>query len=121
MARRVLNEQWYETWASEYHNAELCQEGPATKEALMARALEKVETELELLGATAILDKLQDGVPECISNLRRAGIKVWMLTGDKVETALSIALTCALVTTDMRLVRLVAADEDMVRHESQMW
>ena len=44
---------------------------------------EEIETNLILLGSTAIEDKLQDGVPECIANLAVAGIKVWVLTGDK--------------------------------------
>jgi phospholipid-translocating ATPase len=47
-------------------------------------AYEEIEKNLKLLGATAIEDKLQDGVPECIEHLARAGIKIWVLTGDKV-------------------------------------
>src|ERR1700749_318970 len=47
-----------------------------------------MERELRLLGATAIEDKLQDGVPEAIADLKRAGIKVWVATGDKLETAI---------------------------------
>jgi phospholipid-translocating ATPase len=47
-------------------------------------AYEEIEKDLKLLGATAIEDKLQDGVPECIEHLSRAGIKIWVLTGDKV-------------------------------------
>lgn len=49
---------------------------------------------------------LQDGVPEAIEALVRAGIKVWVLTGDKVETAISIALSCRLFTEDMALVEV---------------
>jgi P-type E1-E2 ATPase len=45
---------------------------------------EEIERSLKLLGATAIEDKLQDGVPQCIERLARAGIKIWVLTGDKV-------------------------------------
>jgi len=47
-------------------------------------AYEEIEKDLKLLGATAIEDKLQDGVPECIEHLAKAGIKIWVLTGDKV-------------------------------------
>jgi magnesium-transporting ATPase (P-type) len=47
---------------------------------------------------------LQDGVPECLQSLAAAGIKVWVLTGDKVETAISIAYSCRLFTEDMGLV-----------------
>ena len=45
---------------------------------------EEIEKGLKLIGATAIEDKLQDGVPQCIERLARAGIKIWVLTGDKV-------------------------------------
>jgi P-type E1-E2 ATPase len=50
-----------------------------------------IERDLILLGATAIEDKLQEGVPQCIETLRKAGIKIWVLTGDKLETAINIA------------------------------
>lgn len=51
-------------------------------------------TELELLGATAVEDALQDKVKDTIESLRHAGIIVWVLTGDKIETALNIARSC---------------------------
>lgn len=50
----------------------------------------EVEQDLRLLGATAIEDKLQDGVPETIADLKRAGIKIWVATGDKLETAIGM-------------------------------
>ena len=52
---------------------------------------ELIERDLILLGCTAIEDKLQEGVPQCIETLQRAGIKIWILTGDKMETAINIA------------------------------
>lgn len=58
---------------------------------LMEEAGEQLEQRFELAGATAIEDKLQEGVPETVDKLRRAGVKVWMLTGDKRETAINIA------------------------------
>ena len=54
------------------------------REEKVNEAYEEIEKNLKLLGATAIEDKLQDGVPECIEHLARAGIKIWVLTGDKV-------------------------------------
>jgi P-type E1-E2 ATPase len=54
---------------------------------------ELIERDLELVGSTAIEDKLQDGVPETIKYIRDAGIKVWVLTGDKVETAINIGFS----------------------------
>jgi phospholipid-translocating ATPase len=55
------------------------------REAKLAAVSEEIELDLRLLGATAIEDKLQDGVPDTIADLKRAGIKVWVLTGDKVR------------------------------------
>lgn len=52
---------------------------------------ELIEKDLILIGCTAIEDKLQDGVSSCIETLSRAGIKIWVLTGDKMETAINIA------------------------------
>ena len=50
-----------------------------------------------MIGATAIEDKLQDKVPECIRDFLKAGIKVWVLTGDKIETAINIGYSCNLL------------------------
>jgi phospholipid-transporting ATPase len=60
-----------------------------------------------LLGATAIEDKLQEGVPDTIHTLQLAGIKVWVLTGDRQETAINIGMSCRLITESMNLVRTV--------------
>ena len=57
-----------------------------------------------LLGATAIEDKLQEGVPDTIHTLQQAGIKVWVLTGDRQETAINIGMSCRLITESMNLV-----------------
>lgn len=57
----------------------------------LMQVAELIEKDLILIGCTAIEDKLQDGVPSCIETLSRAGIKIWVLTGDKMETAINIA------------------------------
>ena len=57
-----------------------------------------------MLGATAIEDKLQEGVPDAIHTLQLAGIKVWVLTGDRQETAINIGMSCRLITESMNLV-----------------
>ena len=57
-----------------------------------------------LLGATAIEDKLQDGVPDTIHTLQTAGIKIWVLTGDRQETAINIGMSCKLISEDMTLL-----------------
>ena len=60
-----------------------------------------IEVDLQIVGATAIEDKLQIGVPETIASLAEAGIKTWVLTGDKVETAINIGYSCRLLTQAM--------------------
>ncbi|EDQ92264.1 uncharacterized protein MONBRDRAFT_23245 [Monosiga brevicollis MX1] len=65
-----------------------------------------IEKEVTLLGATGIEDKLQEGVPEAIATLREAGIKVWVLTGDKQETAIEIAHTCRLMDESQSTILL---------------
>ena len=74
----------------------------------VGRSYCRLERELQLLGATGIEDKLQDGVPETIALLRRAGIVVWVLTGDKQETAVNVAYACSLFTADMDVLKLNA-------------
>ncbi|RXG58015.1 putative phospholipid-transporting ATPase IF [Armadillidium vulgare] len=72
--------------------------------------MEEVESNLTLLGATAVEDLLQDGVQETLESLSLAGIKVWVLTGDKVETAVNIAYLCGLFKRFMTLIYLVHFD-----------
>ena len=55
----------------------------ANRDAQLNEVYEEIEKDMTLLGATAIEDKLQDGVPDAIANLSQAGIKIWVLTGDK--------------------------------------
>lgn len=69
------------------------------------------------MGATAIEDKLQYGVPETIAMLIKAKIKVWVLTGDKQETAIEIGKSCKLIQTDMILEILSSATEDEFREK----
>lgn len=69
---------------------------------------EEIENNLNLIGATAIEDKLQDNVPETIKALREAGVKIWVLTGDKVETAVNIGFSCNLLTSELVRITVTA-------------
>jgi P-type E1-E2 ATPase len=64
------------------------------------------EQGLTLIGATAVEDKLQDKVPETIHDLQMAGIKIWMLTGDKFETAENISFSCKLIKEDFEIYKI---------------
>lgn len=72
----------------------------------LEEAANLIETKLRLIGATAIEDKLQDGVPETIAALLQADINMWVLTGDKQETAINIGYSCRLLTQSMHHVIL---------------
>ena len=80
-------EEYYDEWAERYHAATVALDN---REEQIAAICEEIERDLRLLGATAIEDKLQDGVPETIADLKLAGIKVWVATGDKLETAIGM-------------------------------
>jgi magnesium-transporting ATPase (P-type) len=69
------------------------------------------EQNMEYVGSTAIEDKLQYGVPETIAILIEAEIKMWILTGDKQETAIEIGKSCKLIQEDMTLVNLSCSNE----------
>lgn len=90
----------YEAWARKHKDAQLVL---ANRDAALDRVYEEIEKNLMLIGATAIEDKLQDGVPETIAKLAKADIKIWVLTGDKKETAENIGYSCSLLTDDMQI------------------
>jgi magnesium-transporting ATPase (P-type) len=75
----------------------------AQKEIYLNELYDEYEQDLNFIGSTAIEDKLQFGVPETIDMLIKANIKVWVLTGDKQETAIEIGKSCKLIQPDMRL------------------
>jgi phospholipid-translocating ATPase len=87
LANRVIPEDEYNSWVEQYRNALVSVDDRDTE---IERVSNEVEREMLLLGATAIEDKLQDGVPEAIADLKKAGIKIWVLTGDKLETAVGM-------------------------------
>lgn len=101
IAYREIPDAEYRHWSAIYDQAAQTINGRG--EAL-DRAAELIEKDMFLLGATAIEDKLQDGVPDTIHTLQMAGIKVWVLTGDRQETAINIGMSCRLISESMNLV-----------------
>jgi phospholipid-translocating ATPase len=91
---RFVSDDEYKEWQEVYASAST---SLVNRQEKIEAAGELIETKLELLGATAIEDKLQKGVPDAIDRFRRAGIKLWMLTGDKRETAINIGYSCRLI------------------------
>ncbi|RLN67268.1 hypothetical protein BBJ28_00014759 [Nothophytophthora sp. Chile5] len=111
-AMRRLTQEEYDQWNHLYRQAELSMEGRAAK---IAKVSAIIEVELTLLGATAIEDRLQDGVEESICSLRKAGINFWVLTGDKKETAISIGMSSHVIDDNMDVIVLGQRDKGSLR------
>ncbi|KAH3681602.1 hypothetical protein WICPIJ_007476 [Wickerhamomyces pijperi] len=101
IASRTIPEEEYQNWKKIHDAAATSMDNRAEK---VDEAAELIEKDLFLLGATAIEDKLQEGVPETIHTLQEAGIKIWVLTGDRQETAINIGMSCKLLSEDMNLL-----------------
>ncbi|KAF9108735.1 hypothetical protein BGX27_008254 [Mortierella sp. AM989] len=101
LAMREIPEEEYQQWSQVYDRAATTIQNRSEE---LDKTAELIEKNLFLLGATAIEDKLQDGVPETINTLQQAGIKVWVLTGDRQETAINIGYSCKLIQEDMSLI-----------------
>ncbi|XP_041653367.1 phospholipid-transporting ATPase IA isoform X3 [Cheilinus undulatus] len=96
-----VSESSYQQWQEIHHRACTSLQNRALK---LEESYELIEKNLQLLGATAIEDKLQDKVPETIETLMKADIKIWILTGDKQETAINIGHSCKLLTKNMGML-----------------
>ncbi|XP_053180121.1 phospholipid-transporting ATPase IA [Scomber japonicus] len=96
-----ISESSYQHWLEIQHRASTALQNRALK---LEESYELIEKNLQLLGATAIEDKLQDKVPETIETLMKADIKIWILTGDKQETAINIGHSCKLLTKNMGML-----------------
>ncbi|XP_030002024.1 probable phospholipid-transporting ATPase IA isoform X8 [Sphaeramia orbicularis] len=96
-----ISESSYQQWQEVHHRACTSLQNRALK---LEESYELIEKNLQLLGATAIEDKLQDKVPETIETLMKADIKIWILTGDKQETAINIGHSCKLLTKNMGML-----------------
>ena len=118
-------------WHRRLIEAKTSMQDRAAKE---AEVNESIEKNLILLGCTAIEDKLQEGVPKCIATLAEAGIRLWVLTGDKMETAINIGFACSLITEEMKqfiitgdyddveeLEHMAAAETDQALKDKVLW
>ncbi|DBA02167.1 TPA: hypothetical protein N0F65_004802, partial [Lagenidium giganteum] len=108
-AERILENSYYESWEARFLEAEL---DIHAKDAKCDMLIEEIERKMLLVGASAVEDKLQEGVPETISLLHKAGLKIWVLTGDKLETSLEMGKLCRVVTPGMKEVILRASTKE---------
>lgn len=108
----VIPEDVYNEWRETYHKASTALQ---YRERKVEDASNLIENNLMLLGSTAIEDKLQEGVPETIDALLRADIYIWVLTGDKQETAINIGYSCKLISHAMEIIILNEESLDNTR------
>jgi phospholipid-translocating ATPase len=117
IAQKVLGEEEYQTWNREH---KIAAAAIVDREDRLEAVSDLIERDLTLLGGTAIEDRLQEGVPDTIALLADAGIKLWVLTGDKVETAINIGFSCNLLNNDMELIVLKIEDEQISSAEEEL-
>ncbi|XP_055539760.1 phospholipid-transporting ATPase VD isoform X2 [Wyeomyia smithii] len=109
MAKRRLDPTDFSEWYSKHQECELSVENRDKK---IRESFALLERNLTLLGSTGIEDRLQEGVPEAIGSLLQAGIVIWVLTGDKTETAINVAYSARLFNSQMDILRLTARSRD---------
>uniref|UniRef100_A0A182UCH3 P-type ATPase C-terminal domain-containing protein n=1 Tax=Anopheles melas TaxID=34690 RepID=A0A182UCH3_9DIPT len=109
MAKRKLDATDFSEWYSKHEECELSMEN---RERKIRESFGLLERGLTLVGTTGIEDRLQEGVPETITSLLQAGIVIWVLTGDKAETAINIAYSAKLFNSQMDILKLTARSRD---------
>ena len=107
---KVLSQSEYNTFAQKLNEANMSLEN---KDKKVEEIYDKIEQNIYLIGCTIVEDKLQDKVPETIKDLRNANIKIWMLTGDKMNTAYNIGLSCNLISTNMKIFKLCGVEKKL--------
>uniref|UniRef100_A0A8C6UTC7 Phospholipid-transporting ATPase n=1 Tax=Neogobius melanostomus TaxID=47308 RepID=A0A8C6UTC7_9GOBI len=107
LAYKELDEDYLEKWRQRHHEASISMD---EREERLDELYEEIEKDLMLIGASAVEDKLQDGVPQTIEQLAKADIKIWVLTGDKQETAENIGYSCNMLREEMKDIFIVAAN-----------
>ena len=100
IAMKIISNKEYVNFEKELNQAMMSLED---KDKKVSEVCDKIEKNLYLIGTTIVEDKLQNKVPETIRDLRLAKIKIWMLTGDKMNTAYNIGLSCNLISKNMKI------------------
>mmetsp|Transcript_100683 Transcript_100683/g.280417 ORF Transcript_100683/g.280417 Transcript_100683/m.280417 type:complete len:1445 (-) Transcript_100683:44-4378(-) len=109
IARKELDADTVNEWLKTYNAAERTLQN---RDEALANAAEEIEVGMTVVGATAIEDKLQDEVPQTITLIRQADIKLWVLTGDKLETARNIGFSSKVLTDEMKIVTIDKTSQD---------
>ena len=114
LTKKEISQYDYDAWNTRWEQANLTTEN--RDERIMEVAAE-IETDMQLIGSTAIEDKLQENVTETIVSLKAAGIKIWVLTGDKIETAIQIGFSTGLLNDETTLHKVTGDSFGKISHE----
>lgn len=116
LTQKIISEEFYQKWSCEYNEARTSMDNRNEK---IAEVLNKLENNMDFLTVTGVEDLLQDDVCITIESLRNAGIKIWMLTGDKVETATCISISAGLKSKSDKLfyIRDRSQEKEYVQNE----
>ncbi|KAE9022988.1 Phospholipid-transporting ATPase [Phytophthora fragariae] len=118
IAEREVSADEYRSWNARYSALKNNTTRGASVEEL-AKIISELECRLTFVGVSAIEDKIQEGAPEALEKFRAAGIKVWMLTGDRADTATNVAHAVRLVSAEMRLLRLCESSSSWMKGSKQ--
>lgn len=118
MAKRHMTLTEFNEWHTSHKEIEITMDN---REKKIRESYSSLECNLTLLGATGIEDRLQEGVPETIAGLIASGIVVWVLTGDKPETAINVAYSAKLFNSKMELLRLTARSRDAAENSIKFY
>ena len=111
LAKKSLDKSYYAGWNDRFQEAMASIVG---KDEKVEQVQSEIESGMTLVGSTAIEDKLQEEVKETIEAFKETGIKVWVLTGDKVETAINIGYSCGLLNNSMKQYVINTVDNDII-------
>ena len=117
IAYRELNEDVFNKWREKLHFDDL---NIQKKHKIIEKYYDLIEKNFEVLGATIVEDKLQEKVPETIKEIKAAGIKFWVLTGDKMSTAENIGFSCNLLTKEQQIFKVffLQGESENIRYDS---
>ena len=110
---KIIKESEYRSWIEKIRKSERLQ-----KNRLIEKLYDLIECNFELLGGTILEDKLQNKVPETISALKEADIKIWVLTGDKMDTVENIGISCNLLSFDEKIFRIKISSDNEESEDS---
>ncbi|EGR28204.1 phospholipid-translocating p-type flippase family protein, putative [Ichthyophthirius multifiliis] len=105
LAQKIISKKQYLNWVYQIEEAKLSLD-KNVKDIKVYQLYNEIENDLEIIGCTAIEDKLQQNVPQSIQKLREAGIQIWMLTGDKKETAINVAILSQIIEVSYKKIVL---------------